>query len=205
MPRIQSGRWSELLRRALNLVGTEEVAGELSPEVSPTWELEGSTAEWEFLKGVRLVGGAGELSAVAGQLATFQIVNPADSGVLGILEIVSATQAAGSAFHVRLAQSAEAALATVVQTGPRDTRWRQITTSISALQFTGQTQVAQISVGTLLLDETLNSRVPGQYLHSVVMAPGSTIQWQHQTANTDTRAYAVWKERPLLAVEDVTS
>ena len=53
MSKIETGRFSDLLRRSLGMKGQELVSAELAPELSPTWQVESAlNQEWDWAKGV---------------------------------------------------------------------------------------------------------------------------------------------------------
>ena len=91
MGSIEVGRFSDLLRRMFSMVGQLEVAAELSPEVSPTVELESAqNQEWDFLKGVKQCATSEEIAANAGAGGQFRLRNPPDSGTLATVHEKSA-------------------------------------------------------------------------------------------------------------------
>lgn len=181
--------------------GVELVSAELSPEISPTWTLEDNSAEWQFLKSVRLVGGSGQEGAVAAELGTFRINNPAGSGVLCSVNFLALTPGGATNVHARIFNVEAAALTDGISTGPLDTRWNFPGTVISPVIFSAQTQVAVISGGVLIWNSTTNTNMLQQITMPIVLAPNSHLDIQAQTVNSSQRIIAHWHERGVSALE----
>ena len=203
MAKIEIGRYSNLLRRALGMKGVTDVAGELSPEVSPTWAIEDNAPEWQYLKGVRLVGAAGGQGFVAGQSPRYQLVNPAGSGVLATVTFVALeTVGVQAGFIIRFANSVLPNLTTVEQNGPRDSRWGIPGTSISPLIFSGENSASLHTAGFLLYSGIHHPEgTVAEYTIPVVMAPGSSLLWGSTTQNITSLSSVAWSERGIAALE----
>ncbi len=201
MSKIETGRYSELLRRALGMKGAVEVAGELSPEVSPTWQIEGNDIEWQFLKQVRVVSAAGGQGRVPAVNFIGQLVNPVGSGIIATIQLVSVSVASPSAIAFRFDDVAAAALATVEQNGPRDTRWGIPGTSISPLVVSSTTG-ALPTAGFLMHSVRVLNDTETRFTVPFVMAPNSTLFFSNTSTNILTVFSLHWHERRLDALED---
>lgn len=102
MAKIEKGLYSQALRRIFSMVGQDVVAADLSPEVSPTVELERlSDPEMRFLRGERPVRGTSQIAATAVAQA-YRLSNPRGSNALAILDQASFRLAALSGEQVSL-------------------------------------------------------------------------------------------------------
>ena len=201
MSKIEIGRWSELLRRSLGQKGQETVASELSPEISATWQLESDTAEWQYLKAVRLIGAAAARSASAGNVARYALINPAASGMLAVVTHMSWSSVVTATMEIRLIQTALGNFATVEEAGPRDTRWRRgLATLVSPIIFSSE-DGPLIAGGFRLYNTFILANTNAPYAEPVVLAPGSSLFWAGNILNVASRATINWQERRLPTLE----
>ena len=200
MSKIETGRFSELLRRALGMKGVSDVATELSPEVSPTWELESPTAEWDFLKGKKLCIATATVAAAVGFQAAIRLRNPATSGVLAVLEAVVWVTNPADNTSVRYG-IANVDLSTAGGTLVRDHRWLSSSATVrAALLFsadnTGDTVAGQVVHRTSRAAD-VEAQLPGGF----VLTPGDSIDLQTGSVNIGLRATYIWSERQLPELE----
>jgi len=200
MSKIEVGRYSALLRRALGMSGTEDVAGDLSPELSPTWELEGPTDEWSFLKDVREIG-LGETIANGAGAGHFRIRNPPGSGVLAVIKPISVA-GDGTSNNTAKIQELTADLTNTSLAAARDTRWlTQSTFSHSAMVLSFQnTGGMSVGNGTIWLSRALASTEVA-YKEEVILAPGFALTFGSLINNVSLFLTASWHERQLPALE----
>ena len=199
MSKIETGRFSERLRRSLGMVGQTMVAGELSPEVSPVIVLQGNDPDQQFLQGVRLCFSSMEQPAVAAQNTLFRILNPQGSGVLASFSHVSFSHhnSVATVFNMGYGTTV-ASLPTAGATAIRDQRWLAGTnpTSLIASRSNG--------VGIALLQGlwTVSSNVhdPMKYEVPFILLPGEILEFGGGV-NIIVRFNAAWTERPLPALE----
>lgn len=199
MAKIESGRWSELLRRALNMKGQEQVASELSPEISPTWQLEGPTAEWAFLKSVRLAGGAQDIVNVIGNRSILRLRNPAGSGVIGVVDFISYSAELTSIALLRFGQIT-VDLPGITAVTARDQRWEPggVLSTTLRMSFANGGEVPS---GRILWRERTLANVGISYNQPIVLTPGTNLDLSATTLNITLDVTFVWKERRLLDVE----
>lgn len=202
MSKIEIGRWSEQLRRMLGQKGQEVIAGELSPEVSPTIQLEGMSPEWDFLKQVRDCRMVGVLGASALNTGVFRIRNPAGSGVIALIKAVG-VETRGAAILMTVTSGAQTAdLGTAVNMVVPDGRWNATGTTDTAL--VGSTNNAADAVapaGDVLYATRGNANEPRVYPHPWVLMPGFASDFGLAEINAAVNVFAVWTERQLPALE----
>lgn len=203
MSKIEIGRWSELLRRSLGMKGQEVVSAELSPEISPVWQIESDTAEWQFLKQVRLVSAAGNLAAVAAQFPRYALINPINSGMIATVFEVGFSAEFDAIWDIRLIDVELASFANGLEAGPRDTRWNfGLGPSVSPIRFSAENNVASIAGGFRLMRARLLTNTLLKSKQPVVMTPGSSLFWGTISTNITTDSYVAWKERRLPSLEE---
>jgi len=183
------------------MAGTQIVAAELSPELSPTWQVEGPTAEWDFLKAVRLVSASTSLSPVAGQTARYALINPANSGMIATVSSVRYSSGNPSRFLLRFIGVALAPFATLAEAGARDSRWGAPGTTISPITFSAENNAAVIAGGFEVHDTRVLADSPFSFNEPVVLAPGSSLFWGSTFLNFSTSSSVHWSERRLPALE----
>jgi len=190
-----------MLRKALEMKGQESVASELSPEISPTWPIESDSAEWQFLKAVRIVSASGSIAPVAAQLPRFQLVNPPTSGMVAIVSAVNVSGNIGATWSLRLIQTTLAVLTTVLEAGPRDTRWAVGGPTVSPVIASGESNVAAIAGGFLIATRRVLAATSMRFEEPVVLTPGSTLFWGATANNFTAEAEVHWRERQIPALE----
>lgn len=184
----------------MGMKGQEIAAGDLSPEISPVWVIERDSPEWQFLKGVRLVRAAGNNSIVAGQFGRYEVVNPADSGMIATVRI-DFSSSADLRWDVRLIQSALANFADILEAGPIDTRWDIGSgQTISPIIASRETNAAGIAGGFLVAAVRQLAQTT-DFVGPVVLAPGSTLFWSATTVAVGTSSNIEWAERPIPRLE----
>jgi len=200
--KIEIGRYSELLRRALGMAGTDVVAGELSPEISPTWVLEADPPELAILKSVRLVASSGALGPVAGQSARYLLTNPVGSGMVAVVTNLSVSAPIAYRVVVRMIRSELANFGLGPnEAGSRDSRWERPTASVSPIIFSQENNALVIAGGFPLDDAFVRASERYSYTSPVILAPSSSVFWGLVTQNTAASAAVSWYERPLPFLE----
>jgi len=201
--KIETGRFSDLLRRALSMVGQTEVATELSPEVSPTWQVEGAFEEWMFLKGVKICSVSESIAANVGAGGQMVLRNPPTSGALAVVDglRMSLTNAGGQL--VITVQVNTGDLVNTALTVARDLRWPASPTgSQAAMIATFQNAVGAVPVGagTIYVGRTL-ANSPFNYRVPIVLPPGSRLYIGCTSANVPFLASIDWHERGIEPLE----
>lgn len=202
MSKVETGRFSEQLRRMLGQKGQELVAAELSPEISPTIELEGRSAEWDFLKGVRGISAVLEITAVVAMTSICRVRNPAASGVLGVITMVEETIQITPAAAVLTRGTEVVDLAVPISTVVLDERWEATGLISSALQFSTNDagdaiQAAGPSIG--IFRPAVDT--PWKYTNEIVLPPGTHCDWGPTPTNRTIRTTVTWRERAVARLE----
>jgi len=180
--------------------GQQEVASELSPEISPTWQLEGPTADWDFLKEVRLCIASSNTAGAAGFSTRFRLRNPANSAVLAVLESVRFVVASPAAIQL-LYGVATVDLSIAGGSFVRDHRWRSTsatfrTTCLFSTDNTGDAVNGQVVHRTEVLIDS-----PEIFKEPFVLNPGDSFDFTTVAQNVRARLTFAWRERQLPALE----
>jgi len=199
--KIEIGRYSELLRRSLGMKGTVEVAGELSPEVSATIELEGPAPEWDFLKQVRGCRAANTLPGVVANTVHYRLRNPAGSGTLATIQALGLTPASVAELRINRGQIGGELLTLLVTVVP-DTRWGAIGTTTTSLLFSGTNADASGPAGDLIATGAALANSQFLYRQPVVLNPGDSLDWGIINTNVRLYTWISWIERQLPALEE---
>ena len=202
MSKIEIGRYSDLLRRALSMVGQLDIAAELSPELSPTWQLEAATDEWQFLKGVKVCSAAERILANVGAGGQFALRNPAGSGALAVIDDISLTANSVNDFVITV-QTSTVDLANTALSVVRDLRWPVTGAAGQAMMLpTFQNAVGAVPVGagTIHAVRTIgNTRA--DYKQQVVLPPGTRVVFGGLVVNVAVQASIAWHERGVQPLE----
>ena len=199
MSKIEIGRFSNLLRRSFGMKGVVSVASELSPEISPTVQLEGPTAEWDFLKQVRGCRCAFDLSGAAGR-SRFRLVNLPGSGVLAVVKLVSMNPGAVTTLEIARGQVFGGLSGGRVTVVP-DLRWGAVGATTTTMQFSSDNVTAADPAGDLIATTARASNNEFSYEQEIVMIPGSSLDWGTTSNTIRLRTFVAWTERQLPALE----
>lgn len=212
MSKIESPRFSSLLRRYLGMVGQASVADELSPEISPGIQLEGERPEWEFLKGAKLMSAPLNVTGAAGTTSAFRFRNPSTSGVIAIFGgrpneamcELSMDAQAGATAAVQFQSRADSGVnLTATLAGiPRDTRYTNVAANTSAL-IGSQTNNLVGAAGDIFhggLSTNLGI-IPVYFRFTFVLTPGNELNIVFPVANTSTRGGILWLEKRIDQLE----
>jgi len=200
--KIETGRYSELLRKALGMKGQQTVAAELSPELSPTWQLEGPTLEWEFLKSVKHLASAERINPNVAGAGQMRLLNPVNSGVLAVVDLVTFNAGATLEYTIRII-AATAGLLNSALTVATDTRWETVPAGQqSALLVTFQ-NITTIGVGsgTIFRPQQLVANAFNRFDIPVVLTPGFALDFGSRNANQTVSLGVYWHERQLPPLE----
>lgn len=197
MSQIQTGRYSDLLRRFLGMKGVTDVSAELSPEISPILVLETERPEWEFLKNEKLMSAVFALGGVVAENTVFRLRNPTGSGVVAVIARIEFSTDATTAFIVERDDD-NGNLATVTPTVSRDTRLPVLNASV--LVASGDTNVV-LSGESWLTGRTI-ANVTNQFPAPFVLTAGNEIDIASIATNVVVRGFVHWRERRLDAMEE---
>ena len=191
--KIGTGRYSELLGRLLGQSGVLEVAGELSPEISPVFVLESDRPEWLFLSNQRLMSAGGIVAAVALSPSFLRLRNPTGSNVIAVIErgtIASPTTIADAVITFGTAAADRANGQTVAT---RDSRWG--TLSSGALKASSDNAA---SAGTQIDRLNLLALSPHRIqAFPIIMLPGSHLDVGTNDQNATVIVMVHYREREI--------
>lgn len=197
MSKIETGRFSSLLRRFLHLKGQEVVADELAPELSGVFVLESDRPDWLFLKGERMVSFGNSLVFAAAN-GSMRFRNPLNSGVLATFDRFEIhLSAMDENIEIRL-RANNADLTGVAAATLTDTR-----DNIAAASIIPSSQAAVPPAGSFIwFQELLQGNNPITVDRHIVLSPGNQINIGISAAVTGTMfVSACWSERPLPLIE----
>lgn len=199
MSKIEIGRFSERLRRALGMKGVPVVSAELSPEISPVIIVQGNDPDQQFLQGVRLCVSAIGVNGVAGNPSLVRWRNPENSGVIAVFERFWFSIENSGQMNVGYA-AVQADLPTASASGLRDHRWAGApdNTTIRASRTAAGTG---LNLADSLMVARLTSGRPFTYPQPVILLPGETIEAGTIGVDTEFTAVAIWSERQIPALE----
>lgn len=201
MSKIEIGRYSDRLRRALGMKGASIVSGELSPEISPVFVLEGPAVEWEFLQGVRICGVTTVVAAVVGNRSIARLRNPLGSGIIATVTLVEQSTQGVAEVELQLGR-AQVNLAITGATAVRDSRWSPTSVLFRTAMQASSTAAGAVPEGEDVLWRTLlPDNVEGRYRQGIMMQPGDSLDLSSTTLNVTMHATYAWKERPVAPLE----
>lgn len=199
MSKIEIGRYSERLRRALGMKGQEIVSGELSPEISPVIVIEDNSAQWQFLQGVRLCQSSAIETATVAQNTVFRYVNPATSGILAQFSLVQ--MATGIVSDVTAGYGLiQTPFGTQAATGLRDHRWVAGGTVATAILGSRGNGVA-LGFSQGIFNTRVLADSPFKYEQQFIILPGESLELGTFTVNVDVAVTLAWTERTLPSLE----
>ena len=202
MSKIETGRFSELLRRALNMKGQEIVAGDLSPEISPTWQVETDELQWDFLKGVKACSAYEVIAANVGAGGHMRLRNPVGSGVIAMIDLVHISPAGSGQNRITLRSGQTSDLLNTSFTTARDLRW--IPSSIgqqSAMVVTFTAASGSVPSNGALYDSIADSRPLIDWVGGAIVTPGTALEFGTFTANIICACGVEWRERRIDEIE----
>jgi len=201
--KIETGRYSERLRRALGMKGVEVVSGELSPEISPVFILEDNSIEWAYLQQVRLCGSAILQVGVAGNESLIRWVNPAGSGVIAVFTHLDFSANLPASFNWGYATVA-VDLPTASVSAVFDHRWAAGAVGARTAIRTSRTAAGgtiALGDGIFVIQLTINTVY--QWDGALVLLPGEGLELGAPgVLDMALRANARWRERQLPALEE---
>jgi len=203
MAKIEIGRFSELMTRIFGMKGVQRAAGDLSPEISPIFQLEAATdPQWDYLKQVRGCAAAGiEAAGGVGNFSVFRVVNPALSGAIAVVYFVALSPSALAQCRVTR-HTGLGNLANVGVTVVPDFRWGQTGgTTTTSLIFSSKNNDVAAPAGDLLAIGPSIANTQFDYLQQTVLVPGTGMDFGIVLGNTQCTAFLAWKERQLPVLE----
>jgi hypothetical protein len=198
VPELGHKRWAETLRRLGSMTG-EDVLTTVSPDLGIAVVLENDRPENAFLGHEFYQVGRLVRAAVVGELSWVGIRNPANSGVVVIVEAMtvddsSSTPIAVSANYTQDTSDPE----DTTISGPfnRDTRLDGIAAAyVGTAVLNGGSAAAQ--VGRQFWNIVVNAPRPSDSPFPYILDAGHSIQIWRTALNGGTGVNVRWRERPL--------
>ena len=206
MANIEGGRWEYMIRRLFNIKGAGSVAPVIAPEVMPVAIVQASDPETYGERLEHLCACWDGYTAAAGQFPHIFIVNPVDSGILAVVEAVSAFSTnAGPAQFRMFRYSGVLTIATVQVTEHRDFRYPAnpggATPYVSGIRFGHADFAASQGVGferrvAPAVDTQVDFGSP-----PIILPPGQTLGVVLTTVQTALNVNYAWREIPAAPSE----
>ena len=182
------------------MAGTTIVSAELSPEISPTFELEGRSVEWNFLKGVRDVYVGQRIAASALNTGFWRFRNPIGSGVAACFELIELSPETTGGLSLAVNQLT-VDLATAQPTAVPDSRWGPLTTGRSALVASFQNTTPGGVAGQSVARAQARADVAWRYNEEIFLPPGVVLDAGAAAINIAISGTFKWHERPFPVLE----
>jgi len=204
MSLIQIAKFSDTLRRYLQMAGTSEVASELAAEISPVLVMEQDRPDWLWLKGERLCATTIRQSSGVTPGPTMRLRNPTTSKVIATVSHiwVSATNVGIVELRFNL-ETTDLGIPNLSRTLLRDGRGF---TAVGAdnTSLVGSYVTTHAPVGNIIFNCRAASSQPIEIKGPIVITPGRSID----LGSLDTAAQGMavtmwWSERQLSAIEAV--
>jgi len=192
---ISVARYNAILGRLLGMAGIQSPANELSPEISAVFAMETNPPEWSYLGGQLLAGCIITVPATVANPSVARIVNPANSGIVAVIEAASVSAAA--AFYAQASMGFSGAVDRPGGTNgrvSRDSRWRTGSGNASACTIS---QGSAAFAGMVLDGANIAANTPYQFIHPpIVLFPDSLLDLGSATVNLAIDVVIRWRERP---------
>lgn len=197
MSEIQQNRWDQLLRRSAGLIGGGSKVNDALSELFPTMEVERVTAENLKLAGWNSAHGSTTLTAAAAQFPLGQVLNPADSGAIVVVEQIIISP--GTTMNCRWGVDTTVLLSAIGSGRFRDSRNGLLTAPVG--QVRGQSSVgAPPSAGTIASLLNVANKISDEN-GIAVLSPGFGLTVGGVTTASTINITFFWRERPALESE----
>jgi len=194
---VQQTRWDRIIRRVSGSIGPGSRVSETLSELFPMVDVEQVPGELLILGGTQLAFGGFSLAASVGEINKWQLVNPADSGNLVILEKVIYTSAANEEIRWDITSTLFGAAANTQRV--LDVRIGVDQLPVARVNFdqaAGGTNLTGIAAVTADVSFVLENENP-----IAILAPATAFQISGTTQNVASKIAFYWRERPALESE----
>jgi len=197
MTEIQQNRYDQLVRRVANIVSPGSMVNDALNELFPVLEVETLNAELSLLTGWRLAFSSTSQVGLAANLNHSQLFNPAESGMLVVLERVDLR--VGSAQTIEFALASAGLTNFTANQALRDTRPGITTLPVAQCRDVQQVAgIAGFGRFSLLTGESfLFEDKRGLF----VLAPGTGITFATTVVNVSMNITYLWRERVAESAE----
>ena len=190
---INAGRYNRLLQRLISIKGGPPAAT-LAGDVLSCLVLEQDAQEWPYLQGIRVLASSGLQVANVGAVSRFRFRNPANSGVLALIDqIWYCVGTLISGVELRNYGTSSSNLTNIATSRARDMRANDPTPN-NAGACTLSFEAAAAS-GVVIYQSGALANVPYLLEPRMVLPPGSAIELAGNTANVQLMMSIWWRER----------
>lgn len=193
MPIIGTGRESDGLRRFFAIDGNPETGKDLVPDINPVFDLN-SLPEFDYLRNVRRCAARAVSAAGLGLRSWAFLINPANSGVLVVIERIYSQVASTTTMDIALDNAITIAPSGVARV--TDSRWG-VTSQSAALFGTSQTAATANVLGQLFRYRD----VEGMWDTPFILGPNSRVIIQPGADNIAHTCTFIWRERAIHSLE----
>lgn len=193
----RSGFVARAIRNALQIEDAEKGVERLSETLNPTinlWQL----PEWALLRGERIWGVEPSQPAVAGEFSAVGIFNPANSGLMVVVDEISMPPSATTVSY-EASLGPNVVFAATSTPNSRDSRVALLS-GVQCGSFAHHS-VAHIGSGALIAIFGVGTNTYSRYPVNVVLSPGFFFQISATTANAAVQCNFFGRERPAFAGE----
>lgn len=210
MGRIETGRFSEGLRRLLNMKSNEGPV-DIAPEMVGVFALENDRPEWGIHKGEKWCQRGVSQAVGAGFSSKIKFRNPAGSGVIAIFHrLVVCVPTAITSIRFRCVLSSVDYATATARAIAMDTRFyenAQVAALSAVITSRQATDAVDADSGFGIL--TIPAAVPveagfGAGGPRAILAPGYALEIQCSTVAIALEAWATWTERGMTKAEERT-
>ncbi len=184
----------------LGMAGANIVASELSPEISPTIEVEGATPEWAFLKGLRLAGAGTLVTAGAANVSSARLRNPGNSTTIAVITQVQVRPVAVQGLQLQLGEIA-VDIGAVLLTRVRDSRWNPSGGAGRNVLVLSSTNSGGGLIGGVLAQSVAAANELFTYDQGILLLPGDALDITGVINNSAIHLTLAWTERGLPDLE----
>lgn len=199
MSKIETGRYSERLRRSLGMKGVTVVSAELSPEISPVIVLEDNALEWQFLQAVRACGSAILEDGAVSFQTLIRWNNPVGSGIIAVFRHLDISADALTTINWGYGNNI-GELLTARATAVFDHRWATAT-SPTAVTASSSDDATVISLASSIFVTRSVADTPYHWDGEVILLPGESLELGSGSTQLAVRVNTRWTERQLPALE----
>ena len=196
---IEEARYQRMLQKTFGVKGISPVKS-LAGEVLPVFHLFRGR-EFRALEGWAQFGAIAGTNAVAAQNSVMRITNPKNSGIIAVIEHITAWAGGIMAFFVEFANSAQPQLANVISNAAFDNRFKPPGTGTNGAAMTLSWDNNVGSAFFTVFDYiVVAANVQGPELvnydeQEIVMLPDSSLQLRGTNLNTTLNGSLRWRER----------
>lgn len=211
MSEIREGSLGEILRRRLLISGQDQPPSDLSNEIAPVIVLESDRPEWKYLSGEHLAMGVASITAIAAEFQQIQLFNPANSGVIGVLQHINCGVDASQATSPGIRYFDGALGVAVNEVVTRDRRWDgpaggtfrrpmlQLRTLSSGTQF--GTIFAFLDLAGYVGEVNVEFSTYYVWNEPIILNPNTGLTISPAIVNRTIFASMTWRERSMTAWE----